>query len=189
MSSLKRPPESLTDGTVLLTRAQPSDVDEVCDAVQASVAELSVWMPWAHPTYSYTDAATWLARSWLSWEGLEAFEYVIRDAHDGRLLGTVGLNFIHPTEKRANLGYWVKTAEAGRGVATAAARLVARAGLTEVGLARIKLYHAAGNVGSQRVAEKVGFIYEGTMRARVVLHGRRMDALLYALIHPDEIRA
>ncbi len=175
-------PEHLSDGVIVLRRADPADVDDLASAVAASAAELGPWMPWAVPGYGRHQAATFLARTWLDWDARQAFEFVIRDALDRRFLGLAGLNGVDQANRRANLGYWVTTAEAGRGVATAATRLVARFGIDQLKLSRVRIFHAVGNAASGRVAERAGFQREGVLRSRLILHDVAHDAVIWSRI-------
>jgi RimJ/RimL family protein N-acetyltransferase len=85
----------------------------------------------------------------------------------------------------AETGYWVKREARGRGVAPRALELVARWALVERGIARLQLHAEPGNVASQRVAEKAGFVREGLMRSAIELKGERRDALLYSRVRED----
>ena len=71
----------------------------------------------------------------------------------------------HPDYQFANLGYWVRSSRAGRGVATTATLLTARFGLQTLALQRIEILAAVGNRASQRVAEKAGAKKEGVLPA------------------------
>ena len=84
-----------------------------------------------------------------------------RDEATGRYLGSCGLCPVEREHATAGLGFWVRTSDTGRGVATAAARLVADAGFEHLGLNRIELLIAVDNAASRRVAEKLGAAYEG----------------------------
>lgn len=163
-------------------RVQLTDLDTIYDSVRSSLPELSEWMPWATARYSRDDAADWLAQSWLSWRRSQAFDFIVEAQSDGRMLGMCGLSSIDLYAGQADLGYWVRSDAVGQGYCTDASREVVAFGFTVLGLARIRLIHAVGNIGSQRVAEKVGFQREGHLRSRILLHGRRVDARLYSLV-------
>jgi RimJ/RimL family protein N-acetyltransferase len=92
------------------------------------------------------------------------------------------LNQIDALNQRANLGYWVRSSAAGRGVATAATRLTRDWGFANTDLVRIEVLVAVANMASRRVAEKSGAVYEGTLRSRLLVHGTRHDAAMYAFI-------
>jgi ribosomal-protein-serine acetyltransferase len=184
---MSAPPQTLTDDRVRLRRIDLTDVDTIFDGVSATMEALSAWMPWARPGYSRDDACWFVASAWLGWRGGSAYEFIVEDAADGRFLGLCGLNGVSAAEGSANLGYWVVTGETGRGVCTAATRLVARFGLCQLGLRRVWLFHAVGNIGSQRVAEKVGFVLEGVQRRRLQVGEVVHDTKLYSLVDPAEI--
>ena len=95
------------------------------------------------------------------------------------------MNFINRVHQIGNLGYWVRSTAAGRGVATQAARLMARFAFEQVGLHRVEILAAIPNIASQRVAEKAGAVREGVLRNRLLIRGVSYDAILFSLIPED----
>ena len=175
----------LTDGTIRVRPCRSSDAEAIYAAVRESIAELSRWAPWCPPDYSMLHCRPWLESRAAAWaQGLE-FDFAVLDESDNSLLGGCALNDINRTHNFANLGYWVRTSRAGQGIATAAARLMAKFGFVELGFTRLEIVVAVGNTASQRVAEKVGATREGIERNRHVVHGRIHGAVMYSLIPND----
>jgi RimJ/RimL family protein N-acetyltransferase len=56
---------------------------------------------------------------------------------------------------------------------------------TQLGLRRIEIVAAVGNVPSQRVAEKAGASREGVLRNRLLINGESLDAVLFSLVPED----
>jgi RimJ/RimL family protein N-acetyltransferase len=81
-----------------------------------------------------------------------------------------------------DLGFWIRASAAGKGLATAAARLISSFGFEELGLLRIEILVAVENAASERVAQKLGALREGVLRNRLFLHGRSHDAAVHSLI-------
>jgi ribosomal-protein-serine acetyltransferase len=156
------------------------DAEMVVQAVRESVSDLQPWMPWAHPGYSIEESRTWLETRVPAFEQGTAFEFAIL-SRDGRYLGGCGLNEIERMNRRANLGYWVRSSATRRGVATAAVLALREWAFEATDLLRLEIVVAVGNVASQRVAQKVGAVREGTLRRRLVLHGTAMDATMFSL--------
>lgn len=175
----------LTSGPVLLRPYRLCDIDHLYVAVRESIAELSVWMPWCHADYSIEESKVWIeSRAEAREKGTE-YDFVITDSRNGFLLGGCGLNNINLAHRFANLGYWVRSTQAGKGVATAAALLVARFGLNELKLNRIEIIAATGNKASQRVAEKVGATREGVLRNRLVVRDKVYDGVMFSIVPGD----
>ena len=163
------------------------DGPAVFEAAQESLEQLGPWMPWCHPEYSIEESRAWLEIQVPAFQHGTAYEFAITGA-DGRYLGGCGLNQIDRMNKRANLGYWVRSAAARRGAATAAVKLVRNWGFQNADLNRLEVVVAVGNIASQRVAEKSGATREGTLRSRLLLHGVFHDAFVYSFIAGDSGR-
>jgi ribosomal-protein-serine acetyltransferase len=170
----------LTDGVITLRSLTAADAQPMVAAVRSSLAELTRFMPWATADYGEAAALAWIRGDLEP----DSIRYLILGS-DGELAGTCGLNLFNRVNRYANLGYWLRSDRTGRGWATRATRLLARHGLTSVGLERVEILMAVENEASRRVAERVGATFEGTLRHRLLLRGQYHDAYLYSLIRPD----
>jgi RimJ/RimL family protein N-acetyltransferase len=175
----------LTDSSVLLRPYCLSDADEVYKAILESLAELSPWLPFAHKDYSIKESRTWIKKKPGEWKNGIAYDFAIIDARDGSYLGGCGLNKIDRENRRANLGYWVRTSRTGQGVAPSATLLLAKWGFKELRLKRIEILVATGNKRSLRVAEKAGAQREGILRNRLLIRDKAHDAVMHSLIPQD----
>lgn len=176
--------ETLTDGIVSLHRYRPQDAPDVYAAALESVESVYPWLPWCHPGYQLHEADSWAAMQVGAWDARSCFEFVIRTAA-GDHVGGGGINNLSHDHPFANLGYWVRTSQQGKGYATRAAKLLAEFGLRDLGLQRIEIMAAIGNHASLRVIEKTGAHREGILRNRLLLHGVAHDAVGYSLIPAD----
>ena len=161
------------------------DVSGLYEAVRESVAEISPWLSWCHRDYSIEESRQFISSRAQAAESGEWFSFGIFEKDTGRFVGGVGLNFINRVHQMGNLGYWGRTTATGRGIATEAARLMARFAFEQVGLHRVEILAALQNIASQRVAEKTGAVREGVLRNRLLIRGVTHDALLFSLIPKD----
>jgi RimJ/RimL family protein N-acetyltransferase len=175
----------LTEGPLLIRPLREEDAGALYEAVRESISEVSLWLPWCHQNYSIEESREFIGSRELASQGGEWYSFGIFARDGGGFLGGVGINFINRVHQMANLGYWVRTGATGRGIATMATRLAARFGFEELGLHRIEIVAAVGNIASQRVAEKAGAKREGVLRKRLLIHGESVDAVLYALVLRD----
>jgi ribosomal-protein-serine acetyltransferase len=163
-------------------RIRPYRIDDgwaIVDAVHESLAELTPWMPWAHAGYSIRESQQWLDLQIAAFERATAFEFAIVGAEEA-YLGGCGLNQLDVANRRANLGYWVRSSAARQGVATAAVRLLREWAFASTDLIRLEILVAVGNAASCRVAEKSGAVREGVLRSRLILHDVVHDATMFS---------
>ena len=173
-------PESIETGDLVLRRYRADEGAAIAGAVCESGRQLSRYETWAHAAFTEEegrDYAAWWDRAW---EESNARYFGIW--RNDRYLGSVGLSEISLEHRTAALGFWVRSAEAGRGVATAGATAVVEAGFEHLGLQRIEVMSAVDNVASLRVAEKIGARHEGILRKRQVLEGMPTDCSLSAIV-------
>jgi RimJ/RimL family protein N-acetyltransferase len=174
--------EELSGEGLHLRCYQPGDTPAVHAAAVESVAEVAPYETWCHEGYTLKEAAEYVEGWVQSWEARQAYYFAVLDQATELYLGSCGLCPVEHQHRTAGLGFWVRTSETGRGVATAAARLVVAFGFTQLGMHRIELMVAVHNAASRRVADKLGAAYEGTLRHRLVLQGQPTDMAMYALV-------
>lgn len=169
----------MTD-TLCLRPPELDDVDALQAAIDESYADLHPWMDWCTRDAGITATRAWVAMQGAHREEGTAHEFLILDA-DGRVLGCCGVNAIDRERRTANLGYWVRTSAAGRGVAVHAVCDLVEWVRNHTDLERLEIVCAVGNTRSQRVAEKVGARREGVEPARLRIHGVAHDAVVYGI--------
>lgn len=175
----------LTDGVITLRPYQVNDIDSLYEAARESISEMFEWMPWCHPDYSIEESRTWIESQPDKWEKGEEYNFAISYNMGGLYLGGCGLRIIDHNIGIANLGYWVRTSQTKKGIATAAALLLTRFAFNELRLNRVEITVAVDNQASLCVIEKVGATKEGILRNRLTKNDAPCDAVVFSLIPHD----
>jgi RimJ/RimL family protein N-acetyltransferase len=187
------PEPRLSDGFVVVRPLEPDDAPAVAAACQDPlIQDLCYFVP---SPYGLADAEEFIARARRGFVAGAELHCAVVEAGSGVLLGAVDLVYF-PDREAGETGYWVAPEARGRGVATAAVRLMQRYAFAQLGLERLELMTEPRNLASQRVAEKAGFRLEGTLRGLLASRGERdrelvdpahgrIDQLLYALLRAE----
>ena len=160
------------------------DADGLFESVRESMDELIHWMPWCHPDYAISEARDWIGRQVAAFEARDEYNFAIVDG-DGRIAGVCGINAINRENRLANLGYWVRSSQVRRGIATRATLLLSDWAFQNTDLNRLEILVAVRNHSSLRVAAKAGAVWEGVLRGRLQLRGEMHDAVLFSIMRPD----
>lgn len=180
------PPEGLSTTNLTLRRFGRRDVDALLEGVRTSLRQLNEWLPWAHLGYDKSDAATFVRDTLEAWRAGRAYDYAIRRTEaPKRHLGNVSIWPVSRMTGTGEIGYWVRSDETAKGVATEATAALVRVGFEELGFHRLTLRIAVGNRASERVAEKLGFTREGVLREELLIRGRWTDHTLFALLEHE----
>jgi [ribosomal protein S5]-alanine N-acetyltransferase len=94
--------------------------------------------------------------------------WAIQLRESGRVVGSVSLFDWERYHRRAAIGYDMARDCWGQGLATEAIREVLRFGFEALALNRIEIWTAAENVRSVRLAERLGFERDGTLKRRIL---------------------
>lgn len=112
-------------------------------------------------------------------------QMIICDLRENRPLGSVYIRDIDRKHNKAEYGIFIGEPSArGRGVGTAAARLMLRYCFREEKLHRIYLRAFADNLQAIRSYEKAGFVREACLKDDVCIDGKYCDMIWMAAINP-----
>lgn len=186
MSELEFPAPPLADKTVLLRPWREADLPENLMVFNDPVIQRFSWPQAA--LFTEQDARDYFAgQETARLRGHEVQFALVEPRDEHKVLGCASLYSLNREQATAVVGYWLSPQARGRGVASAAVRLLAQWGFTTLALARIELTCAPDNDASQRVAARCGYVREGVMRSQLAFKGGRRDTMLFSLL-PGELR-
>lgn len=184
-------------GAFVLRPLVPTDAPAMAAAVRESMASLGPWMPWAHAGYDEAEARDWIAGCSAARVDGSAYEFGIfrrrgaggsaADSGDASAealdyVGAAGLNQFNRAHNFCNLGYWVRASAQRQGAGRAAIQALTRFAFDQLGLARVEIVVADGNLPSLALARRAGAVHECLARNRLMLHGRPVAAHVLSLV-------
>jgi len=165
------------------------DAEPLVAAVHDSLDDMVRWLPWAHQGYGRSDAIRFIRDSTAAWAEGRAFDFAIRFADQPKIhLGNVSVWHTSRRERTAEIGYWVRSTMTGEGIGAESAGRVLQVAFEDLALHRVTVRIATGNIASERIAAKLGFVHEGLLRKEVQVAGEWLDHSLWAILD-DEFAA
>lgn len=166
---------------------EPTDAPRLQEAITRSLDELRRWMPWAQHEPEELEAKVLRLRKFRAEfdQDREHVYGIFSRTDPQQILGSAGLHRRAATEVR-ELGYWIHSDYGGRGHATEAAGALTRLAFEVDRVRRAEIRCEPDNVRSARVAAKLGFRHEATLRQDVIGPDRRpRDTMIWALLAED----
>ncbi|MFI6641681.1 GNAT family N-acetyltransferase [Streptomyces sp. NPDC050504] len=117
------------------------------------------------------------------WRDDTEYAFAVHVGADGPLAAAVGISARTPGTYE--VGFWLAKEHRGRGYMTEAVLAAAHWAFTELRADRLEWRAEIGNEPSRAVAERVGFVLEGTQRSGLLNKGTRRDAWIGALLPSD----
>jgi RimJ/RimL family protein N-acetyltransferase len=166
----------ITDGPLALRPWSEDDAPTVLRACRD--AETQRWLPALPRPYELSDALAFVRGE--AAPGELSFAFTV----DGVVAGSIGMSAV--PGRIGSVGYWCAAEHRGRGWTARALRLFATHAFGAIDIARLQLVAEPGNVASQKVAAKAGFVREGVLRSYITHpDGRRADAVMFSLLPSD----
>ena len=133
--------------------------------------------------YSEKDAKTFLTDSPKHWSAGSAYRFGIVINHE--VVGCCSLEKINQKDCNAELGYWLGRPFWGQGIMSRVTKAVVAFGFNQLKLHKIIVKHQETNKSSQRIIEKLGFMYEGTERESHLRDGKWCNCRCYSLLESE----
>ena len=106
--------------------------------------------------------------------------------YDGMFAGALSFHTLDLDEAKAEIGYWLTADARGKGVASAATKLLTQYGFETIGFYRIEALVVESNKPSLKVLANAGYQQEGILRdASLQDDGTRENMVLFAAIRTD----
>jgi len=136
----------------------------VNEAVVESFGELHAWMPWAKEVPTVEESEKYTRESAAKFITRQDFGLRIWNREQTRFIGSTGLHPKSWSPRVFEIGYWIRTSEAGKGYTTEAVKALTAYGFSVMKADRMFIRCDDRNSASARVADKAGFQLEGILR-------------------------
>ncbi|MCV2353702.1 GNAT family N-acetyltransferase [Paucibacter sp. B2R-40] len=174
--------QAIRSAGLVLRAFEDSDAEGFAAAARESAASVGPWMSWCQPAFSEQDALHWFQLCRAGLASGTAHEFGIFSLATHEFLGGAGLNSINQQHLFCNLGYWVRQTAQRRGVALHTVQALLPYAFSQLGMQRVEIVVALGNMPSEGVARKCGAQLEGVARNRLQVGGVAVPASIFAVV-------
>lgn len=150
---------------LLLRRWSVADAEILAVAVTQSTEHLRPWMGWvSQEPMTLAQRRLWLAAREREWA--MGGDVVLGVFVDGEAAGGCGLHR-RVASDGLEIGYWIHPAFTGRGIGTAAARLLTDSALKLPGISHVEIHNDRANLASGAIPRRLGYLLIGERRDAV----------------------
>lgn len=169
---------SVTDD-VGLRLLEETDDQELHALIEANRAQLARWLPWAEGQ-GFEETLEFIRKTRSQASENDGFQAAI--VLDDGIIGMIGYPGVDWGNRSTRIGYWLDEAHQGRGIVTAAVRVLVDHALTVWQLNRVEIHAATENLRSRAIPERLGFRDEGTLQQFQLVGGRYLDCVSYSML-------
>ena len=175
-----------------LRMLEEQHAQELFELTEGSREHLRKWLPWVDATTSVDVTKDFILKALEQYEKTGAVNAGIW--YKGRLAGVISFVMTDLYNRNTWIGYWLGERYQGKGLMTAACRIMLATAFEEMGLNRVEIRAATENNRSRAIPEGLGFRLEGILRQSAWLNDHFQDMAVYSLLRqewltkePDEL--
>ncbi|PLT28833.1 GNAT family N-acetyltransferase [Peribacillus deserti] len=161
------------------------DAEEFYQLTMDSKNYLREWLGWVDFTQKVEDTAAFIAGTHKGVAETGGHPKSAAIIYRGAIAGTIGFNEINKSHKFGIVGYWLGEGFQGKGIMTKACRAFVDYGFQTMGLNRIEIRAAEGNMKSRAIPERLGFTEEGKIRQAEWLYDHYVDHIVYGMLSDE----
>jgi ribosomal-protein-serine acetyltransferase len=165
---------------VILRTFREDDAELVYQTVDRNRRHLQTYMHWMTSDYSRASATEFITNSIASAGAGESLSFGIFRGEI--LIGSIGFVHFDRKARKTEIGYWIDKSEEGKGLVSAACKLLIEYAFGELGLNRIEIRCSSENVRSAAIPISFGFEKEGVLRQAELRDGKLHDFIIYGLL-------
>lgn len=165
---------------------QPEDAPLLSAAIEASLAHLQEWMPWAASEPKNLDERIALLRSMrAAFDKDEEYVYGIFDRAESAVIGGTGLHR-RGDDNCLEIGYWIHVDYTNRGLATEISAALTKVAFAIHRVDWVEIHCDPNNARSASVPRKLGYTHEATLRKRRTTPQGKVEGTMLWSIFADE---
>ncbi len=182
-------PHELRGVRVCLRPYAVGDGVAVQEAIEESHDHLRPWMAWTDSRRTVQACEAYVRQALARWLTQEDVTVGMWECSSKRYVGGAWLYYTDRRVPAMGIGYWARASAQSQGYVTEAVTLLCKLAFTTLAAQRVSIQCDAANTRSAKIARRLGFVHEATLRndSRNTM-GELTDTLVFAITPNDYYR-
>ena len=173
----------IVDEDIEIRLRETRHAEEIFSLINKDRVHLRKWMAWVDGTKSIGDVEGSIESGLHQFAENDGFAAGVW--YKGEVAGVVALMEISWKNKSTSIGYWLGSDFTGKGIMTRACKDIVDYAFRDLGLHRVEIQCAEGNVKSRGIPERLGFTNEGMIRESEYLYDHYVTHIVYGLLKSE----
>lgn len=168
------------DDDIELRIYEERHAQEVAEVIDQNRAYLRQWLPWVDDSRTVEDSRVFIRSALRQFADNEGFQLGIW--YRGKFAGGIGYHPINWANRKVEIGYWLAEPMQGKGIMTKACQTLIAYAFDELGLNKVEIHCATGNIRSCAIPKRLGFTQEGILREGEWLYDHFVDLAVFGML-------
>ncbi len=170
---------------IILRQVQISDAQAIFTAINTERDYLGKWLPFVEYTQRLADSEMFINAILKELDHSENYVFVI--LYKNNFAGLIGFKGTDSTNKRTEIGYWLKEQFQKKGIITQSLIKLLEFTFGEMEMHRVQIRCSVGNIPSKNIPKRLNFTFEGIERdGELLSNGKYTDLEVYSKLCTDK---
>lgn len=175
--------QAAIDSDTHLTILEIRHAKELFTLIDKNREHLGKWLSFPEKTNQVEDTVKFIERSLNRFS--EHNGYWAGIWHQGEMAGSIGFLYMDRDARKTEIGYWLGSGFAGKGIATKAVTTMVNHAFYDLNLNKVEINVATENHKSRAIPERLRFTQEGIIRHFENLNGVYLDRVIYGILKSE----
>ncbi|MGZ2371572.1 GNAT family N-acetyltransferase [Ancylomarina sp. YFZ004] len=167
---------------ILLKQVELSDAEDIFETIDSQRSYMGKWLPFVAVSLNIENTVFFITK--MLEDTHKNYVFVIH--YDGVFAGLIGFKGNDKQNKRTEIGYWLSESYQKKGIVTQSVKSLCEIAFDELGMNRIQIRCAVGNLPSKKIPQSLGFVLEGVERdGEKLTGGVYTDLEVYSKLKTD----
>ena len=172
------------DAGIELTQLERADAKAIFETIDSQRDYLGKWLPFVAFTRELSDSECFVDS--VVNAPKDRFEFVFAIRKEGEFIGLIGFKDTDKLNQKTEIGYWLSKDYQKHGIVSRSVNCLCAYVFDHMGINRIQIKCAVGNVPSKRIPQRLGFKLEGIERVgELMTDGTFTDLEVYSKLKSD----
>lgn len=163
------------------------DAEDIFNIINTQREYLGKWLPFVQFTKELKHSQGFIESVFASPEAYRELVFVVH--YQDKLVGLIGFRDTDHGNNKTEIGYWLSEPMQKKGIMSQSVKRLVDYAFEELGMNRVQIKCAVGNVPSKNIPKRLGFVYEGIEReGELYADGSYMDIEVYSFLRKDWIK-
>ncbi|MFJ1261177.1 GNAT family N-acetyltransferase [Capnocytophaga canis] len=145
-----------------LELVQLSDAEIIFSTIDTQRKYLGEWLPFVSFIKNVADEENFIKSALETMEQTKEYIFCIRK--EGEFVGLISFIKTDKLNQKTEIGYWISETYQKQGIATQATKRMCEFAFKDLGMNRVQIRCAVGNLPSKNIPKRLGFTFEGVER-------------------------
>jgi len=140
----------------------PYNAEIIFKLVEENRKYLSEYLTWVEKTKNSEQIYDNIKKALIDFSEKKSVDYVIREGDE--IIGRISIWLNNENTNTYEIGYWIIAKKSKKGITTSCVKEIMKVGIEYMNVEKFEIICVAENIGSNKIAKKIGYKLEGTKR-------------------------